>query len=90
MEKPILDMKLTDLFRAAMANHCGNEGFIGIAPDGSRYHVVVPVDRQIARGLKFWIAPDDGHLLGDIPGGTISPALPMRFQSIKVTNLRRN
>jgi len=47
-----------------MAHGCGNEGYIGIAPDGSQYHVVVPVDRQIARGLKFWFPPDDGTPFG--------------------------
>ena len=30
--KPVLDIKLSDLFRATMADDCGNEGFIGIAP----------------------------------------------------------
>lgn len=66
--KPILQIKLSDLFRATMADDCGNEGFIGISPDGSQYHVVVPVDRQIARGLKFWIPPDDGTPFGGYTG----------------------
>lgn len=62
--KPVLEIRLSDLFRATLASDCGNEGYIGIAPDGSRYHVVVPVDRQISRGLKFWIRPDDGTPFG--------------------------
>ena len=66
--KPVLDIKLSDLFRATMADDCGNEGFIGIAPDGSQYHVVVPVDRQIARGLMFWVPPDDGTPFGGYKG----------------------
>lgn len=66
--KSVLHIKLSDLFRATMADDCGNEGFIGIAPNGSQYHVVVPVDRQIARGLKFWIKPDDGTPFGGYKG----------------------
>ncbi len=62
--KNILKIRLSDLFRATLSDDCGNEGFIGIAPDGSNYHVVVPVDRQIARGLKFWIHPEDGTPFG--------------------------
>ena len=67
-KKPVLGIKISDLFRATMADDCGNEGFIGIAPDGSRYHVVVPVDSQIARGLMFWIRPDDGTPFGGYKG----------------------
>ena len=67
-KNPVLDIKLSDLFRATMVADCGNEGFIGIAQDGSQYHVVAPVDRQIARGLKFWIQPDDGTPFGGYKG----------------------
>jgi hypothetical protein len=63
--KPVFHITLSDLFRATMADDCGNEGFIGISPNGSQYHVVVPVGRQIARGLKFWIQPDDGTPFGE-------------------------
>jgi hypothetical protein len=60
----VVEIKLSDIARATMPEESGNEGFIGIAPDRSRYHVVVPVDRQIARGLKFWVRPDDGTPFG--------------------------
>ena len=33
---------------------------LGFAPDGSSYHVVVPVDARIARGLKAGNRPADG------------------------------
>lgn len=59
-----LDIKISDLFRATLADDSGNVGYVGIAPDGSAYHVVVPVDRQIARGLKAWIQSDDGTPFG--------------------------
>jgi hypothetical protein len=67
-KRPVLRIKISDLFRATMADDCGNDGFIGIAPDGAHYHVVVPVDRQIARGLKFWVRPDDGTPFGGYRG----------------------
>jgi hypothetical protein len=53
-----------DILRATLDEDCGNEGYIGIAPDGSRYHVVVPVDRQIARGIKAGNRPQDGTPFG--------------------------
>ena len=71
MGKPMttsLEIRLTDLFRATLADDCGNEGYIGIAPDGLGYHVVVPVDRQIARGLKFYEPPSDGTPFGGYSG----------------------
>jgi hypothetical protein len=62
--KQTLRVKLSDLFRATLSHESGNEGYIGIARDCSRYHVVAPVDRQIARGLKFYAQPDDGTPFG--------------------------
>ena len=41
-----LNIRLSDIWRATLENDCGNEGYIGISPDGTQYHVVVPVDRQ--------------------------------------------
>jgi hypothetical protein len=60
---PLL-IDFNDILRATLEEDCGNEGFIGIAPDGDRYHVVVPVDRQIARGLKAGHRPRDGTPFG--------------------------
>lgn len=57
-------LRLSDVVRATLGGGCGNVGFIGISPDGSRYHVVVPVDRKISRGLKFWEEPADGTPFG--------------------------
>jgi len=66
--KTVLDTKLSDLFRATMPDVSGNEGFIGIAPDGSQYYVVVAVDHQIALGLKSWVSPNDGTPFGVYKG----------------------
>jgi hypothetical protein len=63
-----LVIRMSDLFRATLSDSCGNEGFIGIAPDASKYHVVAPVDRQIARGLKAWVRPDDETPFGGYSG----------------------
>ncbi len=59
-----LNVKESDIFRATLADDCGNLGFIGIAPDASAYHVVVPVDLQLARGVKAMNQPDDGTPFG--------------------------
>ncbi|MBA4392004.1 MAG: hypothetical protein C0407_00460 [Desulfobacca sp.] len=54
-----LVIEFKDIIRATLETECGNEGYIGLSPDGQRYHVVVPVDRQIARGLKAGNPPLD-------------------------------
>jgi hypothetical protein len=59
-----LTIKLSDLFRATLPERSGNLGFIGISPDGSAYHVVVPVDLQIAKGVKACNRPTDGTPFG--------------------------
>jgi len=53
-----------DMLRATLDDDCGNEGYIGISPDGRQYHVVVPVDRQIARGIKAGNKPSDDTPFG--------------------------
>ncbi|NCP08065.1 MAG: hypothetical protein COZ70_12825 [Deltaproteobacteria bacterium CG_4_8_14_3_um_filter_51_11] len=65
---PHVQIRLSDLIRATLPEESGNEGYIGISPDGSAYHVVAPVDRLIARGLKFWERPDDGTPFGGFRG----------------------
>ena len=63
-----LVMKRSDVLRATLADDCGNVGFIGLAPDGSAYHVVVPVDLQLARGIKAGNQPTDGTPFGGYKG----------------------
>jgi hypothetical protein len=63
-----LQVKKSDVFRATLADDCGNIGFLGIAPDASAYHVVVPVDLQLARGVKAMNQPDDGTPFGGYNG----------------------
>jgi len=59
---------LSEFFRATQAEGSGNTGFIGLAGDGSAFHVVVPVDAQIARGVKAGNRPSDGTPFGGYTG----------------------
>jgi hypothetical protein len=63
-----LPVRRRDLLRATLPEDCGNVGFLGFAPDGSSYHVVVPVDAHIARGLKAGERPADGTPFGGYRG----------------------
>jgi len=63
-----LRLKKSDIFRTTLADDCGNLGYIGFAPDGSDYHVVVPVDLKLARGVKALNEPDDGTPFGGYKG----------------------
>ncbi len=54
-----LEIDFRDIVRATLDDDSGNEGYIGISPDGRQYHVVVPVDRQMARGVKAGNKPSD-------------------------------
>ncbi len=68
MKEVPLRVKFSDLWRATLDERCGNVGFIGISRDGSDYHVVVPVDLQIARGVKACNSPSDGTPFGGYAG----------------------
>lgn len=71
-----LKIKQADVFRATLADDCGNTGYIGLSPAGDRYHVVVPVDAMIARGLKACNRPDDGTPFGGYAGWGYFECLP--------------
>lgn len=66
--QPLIMVRKRDLFRATLADNCGNLGYLGFAPDASEYHVVVPVDLQLARGVKALNQPDDGTPFGGYRG----------------------
>jgi len=63
-----LRIKKRDIFRATLADDCGNLGYLGIAPNAAEYHVVVPVDLKLARGVKALNQPDDGTPFGGYRG----------------------
>ncbi len=67
-QQPLLTVRKRDIFRATLADNCGNLGYLGIAPDASEYHVVVPVDLKLARGVKALNQPDDGTPFGGYRG----------------------
>jgi hypothetical protein len=64
----MLHIKLQDIQRATLPLNSGNEGWIGVSPAGDDYHVVVPVDRQIARGVMACNRPTDGTPFGGYAG----------------------
>jgi len=61
-------MKLSDIYRATLPFHSGNEGWIGLEPNGLDYHVVVPVDAQISKGVMACNCPTDGTPFGGYSG----------------------
>jgi hypothetical protein len=63
-----LAIDIGDIFRATLDADSGNEGYIGISADGRQYHVVVPVDPQIARGIKAGNRPLDRTPFGGFKG----------------------
>jgi hypothetical protein len=64
----MLGIKKSDVRRATLPLGSGNEGWLGFSPDGNRYHVVVPVDVQIARGVMACNRPNDGTPFGGYTG----------------------
>lgn len=66
-ERP-LQVRRRDVLRATLPEASGNVGFLGFSSDGSAYHVVVPVDVRIARGIKAGNRPTDGTPFGGYRG----------------------
>lgn len=64
----MLPIRFLDLLRATLPLRSGNEGWIGVSPAGSEYHIVVPVDVQIARGVMACNMPSDGTPFGGYTG----------------------
>jgi len=63
-----LKIKFRDILRATLSFRTGNESWIGIAPDGSSYHIVSPVDTQISKGVMACNRPTDGTPFGGYSG----------------------
>ncbi len=64
----MLHILIRDVRRATLPGRCGNEGWIGLSPAGDRYHVVAPVDAQIAKGVMACNWPTDGTPFGGYTG----------------------
>jgi hypothetical protein len=60
----MLHIDFQDILRGTLPIRSGNEGWIGVSPKGDEYHVVVPVDVQIARGVMACNRPTDGTPFG--------------------------
>ncbi len=59
-----MKIKLDDIYRATLATHTGNEGWVGVDSSGQTYHVIAPVDTQIAKGVMACNRPNDGTPFG--------------------------
>jgi hypothetical protein len=64
----MLHILIRDVRRATLPGRSGNEGWIGLSPAGDRYHVVAPVDAQIAKGVMACNWPTDGTPFGGYTG----------------------
>jgi hypothetical protein len=64
----MLRISFHDILRATLPRRSGNEGWIGVSPLGDEYHVVTPVDTQIARGVMACNRPTDGTPFGGYSG----------------------
>jgi hypothetical protein len=60
----MLTIHKEDIARATLPANSGNEGWLGVSPKADRYHIVVPVDVQIARGVRACNIPQDGTPFG--------------------------
>ncbi len=76
MPRQSLKIRKPDILRATLPAWSGNTGYLGFASDGSDFHVVVPVDEQIARGIKAGNRPDDGTPFGGYRGWLYFQCLP--------------
>ena len=89
-----LSIDFNDILRATLDEDCGNEGYIGLSPDGRSYHVVVPVDRQIARGIKAGNRPLDETPFGGYKGWRYFCCLgytrPAKYDEGKIQKVRLN
>jgi hypothetical protein len=63
-----LIISFDDVWRATLPERSGNEGWLGVRPRGTGYHVVCPVDAQIARGVMACNRPTDGTPFGGYAG----------------------
>jgi hypothetical protein len=64
----VLQVKKSDVWRATQTAASGNTGFLGLSPQGDAYHVVAPVDPQIARSVKAGLKAQDGTPFGGYSG----------------------
>lgn len=60
----MLRVSIWDVRRATLPQGSGNEGWIGVSPRGDLYHIVAPVDAQIAKGVMACNRPTDGTPFG--------------------------
>jgi len=84
----MLRIRFQDVLRATLPLRSGNEGWIGVSPTGDDYHVVVPVDVQIARGVMACNRPTDGTPFGGYSGWLYFRCPPYEDAGADDENLR--
>ncbi len=84
----MLRIRFRDILRATLPLRSGNEGWVGVAPMGDDYHVVVPVDLQIARGVMACNCPTDGTPFGGYTGWLYFRCPPYEEEAEDETPLR--
>ena len=88
-----LPINFDELIRATLDDSSGNVGYIGLSPDGSRYHVVVPVDGQIARGIKAGNQVPEGVPFGGYKNwhyfNCSGYCRPSRYDEKEITEVRK-
>jgi hypothetical protein len=84
----MLRIRLQDIQRATLPINSGNEGWIGVSPKGDRYHVVVPVDVQIARGVMACNLPTDGTPFGGYAGWLYFRCPPWEEEGLDAKTIR--
>jgi hypothetical protein len=63
-----LCFRLADLLRATLPQGQGWVGLVGVEPGGRDYHVLAPVELELARGLMCLGLAGQGRELGGRPG----------------------
>ncbi|MBI5250075.1 MAG: hypothetical protein HY912_11335 [Desulfomonile tiedjei] len=86
----MLQLKIQDIRRATLPVRSGNEGWIGVSPNGDAYHVVVPVDVQIARGVMACNKPSDGTPFGGYSGWLYFRCPPYEDESVDEERTRED
>jgi hypothetical protein len=84
----MLLIRFRDILRSTLPLCSGNEGWIGVASKGDDYHVVVPVDVQIARGVMACNRPADGTPFGGYTGWLYFRCPPYEDEAVDEVALR--
>ncbi len=63
-----LHFALEDLVRATLPSGWGQVGFVGVSPDGAAYHVLSPVEVDLASDMVLMALAGRAEFMGGRPG----------------------